>query len=99
MGVDRSRSTSNRGKERGNEDKVEENIPTMAKNSYTSVTDGGGSSSGIGGIQDEGHQNRGTVNDTAGDMSRQPGTALTGWDNSTRLEWVPIVVSKHVMQQ
>nr|POE61408.1 hypothetical protein CFP56_44035 [Quercus suber] len=53
IGVNRSQSTSSGGKDDGNEDKVEENIPTMAKNSYTSVIDGGGSTSSIGGNQKE----------------------------------------------
>ena len=38
----------------------------MAKNSYTSVTDGGGSISGIGGSRKEKNQNNGEVDDITG---------------------------------
>ena len=59
IGVDRSRSTSSGGKDDGNEDRVEENIQTTAKNSYASVTYGGGSNSGIRGSRRGKNQNNG----------------------------------------
>ncbi|XP_030926558.1 uncharacterized protein LOC115953166 [Quercus lobata] len=91
-GGDRSRSTSSGGKDDSNEDKVEEHIPSTAKNSYTSAMDGGGSTSGIGG-RIEKNQNTGKENDIIGDRENQPEKAQNGWDNSARLEQVPMHVS------
>ena len=92
IGVDRSRSNSSGGKDDGNEDKVEENIPTTAKNSYACVTNGGESTSSIGGSWKEENQNNGQVNDITGDREDQPEKFLNGWDYSTRLEHVPMHV-------
>ena len=78
IGVDRSRSTSSGGKDDGNEDKVEENIPTTTKNSYAFVTDGGESTSGIGGSRKEENQNNGQVNDITGDRGDQLEKFLNG---------------------
>ena len=94
IGVDRSRSTSSGRKDDGNEDKVEENIPTTAKNSYTSVTDGGGSISSIGGSWKEKNQNNREVDDITGNRGDQPEKVLNEGDYSTRLEHVSLHVSE-----
>ena len=39
--MEKSRSTSSGGQSDGNEDRVEENIQTMARNSYASAANGG----------------------------------------------------------
>ena len=40
-GTEKSRSTNSEGRSDGNEDRVEENIQTTAKNSYASAANGG----------------------------------------------------------
>nr|POE84238.1 hypothetical protein CFP56_71179 [Quercus suber] len=89
-GVDKSRSTSSGGKDDSNEDKVEEHIPSTAKNSYTSAMDGRGSTSGTNGSRIEKNHNTKKVKDIIGNRENQPEKALNGWDNSTRLEQVPM---------
>ena len=66
----------------------------MAKNSYTSVTDGGGSISSIGGSRKEKNQNNGEVDDITGNRGDQPEKVLNEGDYSTRLEHVPLHVSE-----
>ena len=58
--------------------RVEENIPTTAKYSYASVTDGGESTSGIGGSRKKENQNNGQVNDITGDRGDQLEKFLNG---------------------
>nr|POE51380.1 hypothetical protein CFP56_41748 [Quercus suber] len=92
-GIDRSRSTSSGRNDRSNEDKVEEHTPTMAKNSYASVMDGGGSTSGTGDSQNGENQIMGKMNNITGVGDDQSKKTLNGWDNSARIEQVPMYES------
>ena len=79
---DRSRSISSGGKDDSNEDKVEELSPSTVKNS---AMDDGGSTSNADGNRTEKFQNLGKAN--------EPEKAIHGWDNSARLEQVPMQVA------
>ena len=46
--MEKSRSTTSRGRSDGNEDRVKENIQTTTKNSYASTADGGEGNLGSG---------------------------------------------------
>nr|POE59914.1 hypothetical protein CFP56_39483 [Quercus suber] len=92
-GIDRSRSTSSGRNDRSNEDKFEEHTPTMAKNSFASVMDGGGSTSGTGDSQNGENQIMGKKDNITGVGDDQSKKTLNGWDNTARIEQVPMYES------
>ena len=83
--MEKSRSTSSGGRSDVNEDRVEENIQTTAKNSYALVTDGGEGSSGSGGNWRKKNSKNMEMCDVAGFKKNQLARNQNGWDYSMRV--------------
>lgn len=86
MGDGKSKSMSSGGRSDGSEDRVEENIPSMVKNSYASVAEGSEGYSGSGGNRKKKNSKNVEISDIAGFQETQSVRNQNGWDYSMQVE-------------